>query len=190
MRLEHRKVSADAIATLVKRLDALTRRYLVTEGNDPDDRKVYQLYPPASAKAIAGYEKTLGRELPPSYRHFLRQHNGWLGFWGDHMLLGVPAPYNARRHAYVRRELRASNGYLDDGDEGPDYFRSEEVIPIACDLNGGLVAFDMSRVDGRGEPQVIDCQRTNGCVDNRHASFVELLEVRIRCARGWIAGAR
>jgi len=180
-------IAAGVIHDLVKKLDRVTREYLVSEDEDPNDPKVYKLYPPASEREIAMYERTLAHPLPPSYRHFLRMHNGWLGYWGDSALLGVPKPYNANRHRYLKRDLRHSDGYLEDDDEGPDYFRVAEIIPIACDLNGGLVAFDMTRIDKRGEPQVIDCQNTNGCVDNRHKDFVRFLEMRIRCARKWIA---
>jgi predicted DNA-binding WGR domain protein len=179
-------IAASVIRKLVTQLDRVTRDYIVSEDDDPDDKKRYQLYPRASEREIAAHEKQLGRKLPPSYRHFLRMHNGWLGYWGDSALLGVPKPYNAPYWRYIKRDLRDSDGYLDEDDEGPDYFHAADVIPISCDLNGGFVAFDMTRINKRGEPSIIDCMRTNGCVDNRFDDFVAFLELRISCAKKWI----
>ncbi len=45
-----------------------------------------KLRPPASAAELQAFEKQLGRKIPPSYREFLRMHNGMEGMeqydWG------------------------------------------------------------------------------------------------------------
>ncbi len=50
---------------------------------------VQDLYPPCPEAELRLYEQSLGRPLPPSYRKFLRLHNGWGGFSRNISLLGT-----------------------------------------------------------------------------------------------------
>jgi SMI1 / KNR4 family (SUKH-1) len=48
-----------------------------------------RLLPGATEAAISKFEKDRKVRFPPSYRKFLRLHNGWIGFLGDYSLVGV-----------------------------------------------------------------------------------------------------
>src|SRR6185312_9291089 len=56
-----------------------------------DPRSGMPVQPPAGAgeRAIEGAERRFGRPLPPSYRDFLSQHDGWPGFYQGASLLGT-----------------------------------------------------------------------------------------------------
>jgi hypothetical protein len=48
-----------------------------------------KLLPGATEAAISKFEKDRKVCFPPSYREFLKLHNGWIGFLGDYSLIGV-----------------------------------------------------------------------------------------------------
>jgi hypothetical protein len=48
-----------------------------------------RLLPGATEAAISKFEKDRKVKFPPSYREFLKLHNGWIGFLGDYSLIGV-----------------------------------------------------------------------------------------------------
>lgn len=48
-----------------------------------------RLFPGSTETAISAFEKDHKIRFPPSYREFLKLHNGWIGFLGDYSLIGV-----------------------------------------------------------------------------------------------------
>ncbi len=48
-----------------------------------------RLLPGATAGAVSKFEKDRKVSFSPSYREFLKLHNGWIGFLGDYSLVGV-----------------------------------------------------------------------------------------------------
>lgn len=129
-----------AVAAAVARLAGTIARLAKV---DPDeDMYVTKPGKPASAKAVAAYEKRLGRALPPSYRAFLLQHDGYRGLNidGDFVSIAEASPGGAC-HRHVM-ELKAWNG------PGVDW---DAIIPIA-NIEGqhDFVYLDPARV-GPGE---------------------------------------
>src|ERR1044071_1276389 len=72
--------------------ETLRRIYWVqTELADLDESRKDGLVPnaPAGLEALERAERRIGRRLPPSYRAFLLQHDGWFGFFDGASLLGT-----------------------------------------------------------------------------------------------------
>ena len=65
-----------------------------------------KLPPGATAEAIASFEKQRGVRFPPSYRKFLKLHNGWVNFLGDYTLIGISGPHTERALRDIDREVR------------------------------------------------------------------------------------
>jgi predicted DNA-binding WGR domain protein len=177
-----------AIEKLVITLDRLTRQYLIGEGENPDDPKVYELFAAPSRKDLAAHLEAWP-DLPPSYVEFLSRHAGWKGFWGDCSLLGPRNAKNDKQWARTLRGVRGMDGYLDDDDDpaDPDFIRATDCIPIAFHENYSVLGFDRRKPGKNGELQVVDLMRANGCVDNRHKNFATFLDNQIACTRRWIA---
>ena len=66
---------------------AAANQELAINGSGVDSAQ--DLYPPCPEAELRLYEQGLGRPLPPSYRKFLRLHNGWRGFSRSVALLGT-----------------------------------------------------------------------------------------------------
>lgn len=177
-------MAIDQLEALIEQLDRLRRQLLALDGDNPDDSTRYQLFPPAPEEAMAQVEKTFGAALPGSYRNFLRNHNGWRGFWQAWSLVGIPTDENRKLHAQIAKELT----YLPDvaDAETLERLKSEEssddtVIAITnhpifgVNFNGGLLAFDRNRRDDEGEPQVV-LVRYLTSVERRFESFEALLQ--------------
>src|SRR6476469_5995250 len=90
------------IAGLVSELDDLRRRLMQARGKDPRDKSRYLMNPPATDADIDTEERRTGFAYPPSYRAFLKLHNGWLGFWPDWRLVGVQRKDTAAMHKDVK----------------------------------------------------------------------------------------
>lgn len=148
---------------LCRKLDRLRRKLMTLEGDDPDDKKQYYLYPPAEPAAIESAEKKAGHAYPPSFKTFLTLHNGWLACWPDWTLLGIPASDNRAAYSDVARTIKqlpvvAKKSRLKSlADEEK---RDKKVILITShavlgtDFNGGLLLADTNRVNKAGEHEL------------------------------------
>lgn len=167
------------LRALIDELDALNRAYIESEGYRPDDRKQYELFPPAKAHEIATYEKSIGFELPRDYREFLKQHDGWRGFWGGMCLAGVRLTDGRDIHRDLAKRAKDFDGYIDEEDleQEDDFVRGSQVFLFGTDFNGRMLAFDRAR---SGEVLEIG---SPGCVDRRYASFESYLKRIVQSAR-------
>ena len=89
----------------IKLLDSANLEIAQREG-DAITSSEYLLYPPATEDEIASYEKEKGWKVPPSFREFLKIHNGWLGFWPDWSLVGLPRKDNLIFDEEIRGESK------------------------------------------------------------------------------------
>lgn len=127
--------------------------------------------PGAKAERIANAELRLGGPLPPSYRAFLRRHDGWPRFFEGAALLGTRELGDSKHRELCEVLLRDSEPDLD---EAPSQ-RSAALrfIPFAVDPPGmTLFAFDRQRVSPDGEMEVVAWIHELGM---RRKSFTELL---------------
>lgn len=130
--------------------------------------------PPASELAIAAVEQRLGRSLPPSYRAFLAQHDGWPRFFEGATLLGTA---NLGKRCYdeaARATFDAAETPVVDL-APPSRIRPRVLVPFGIDLQATtLFAFNPVVVDADGECEVIAWVNEIGL---RRGSFVDFLEM-------------
>lgn len=120
----------------------------------------------ASKRAISAAERKMRRRLPPSYRAFLGEHDGWGGFFQGASLLGVDELGRPRYAEMVRAAFEAYETPVSDiaprsrassagADPAPDC-RPDAVIPFGCDAVGHvLFAFNPGVVRPDGEMEVV-----------------------------------
>lgn len=137
-------------------------------GQDPEG-----LEGPATPDQIAAAEAALGVRLPPSFRAFLRVHNG--GGVYDTSLYGVAAEDG---FDLVRLNLRARE------DEVPDH-----LVAFAATISGEVFCFDTSRgEDGEAPVMVIDAEEGKLiAVADHFLSFLQKLprlEAELQTTRG------
>jgi hypothetical protein len=110
--------------------------------------------PGASKRAIAAAERRLGRPLPPSYRAFLRQHDGWPRFYDGATLLGtanlgIRAYEDAAHATFEAAETPVS-------DCVPSYRQKPKVlIPFGIDLQATTLFVFNPAIQKNGEYEVI-----------------------------------
>lgn len=128
--------------------------------------------PPASSVAIAAAEARMGHELPPGYRAFLAQHDGWPRFFEGATLLGTA---NLGKRCYedaARATFDAAETPVVDL-APPSRLRPRVLIPFGIDLQATtLFAFNPAVVDADGEFEVIAWVNEIGL---RRASFEDFL---------------
>lgn len=131
--------------------------------------------PGASEEAIAAAEKRLGFSLPPSYREFLRHHDGWPRFFDGATLLGTEALGARRYDDLCRAAFEAAETPVPD--VGPPLRRRlPRMIPFAADAEATtLFAFDPSSRSENGECEVIAWINEVGVRSPSFTAFVELL---------------
>jgi hypothetical protein len=132
--------------------------------------------PGASLAAIALAEERLGRPLPPSYRAFLRSHDGWPRFFEGATLLGTANLGKRLYEDLARAAWEASETSA--AELGPSRFaprlRRPELVPFGVDLQATtLFAFDPARISADGECEVIAWVSEIGV---RRESFTAFLE--------------
>jgi hypothetical protein len=158
--------------------EALRRIYWVqTELSDLDESRKDGLVPnaPASADAVERAERRIGRALPPSYRAFLLQHDGWFRFFDGASLLGTKDLGKASYADLAQAAFEAAETPVPDG--GAPWSkvggRPGDMVPFGIDPSGTtLFAFDPSTLDARGEMGVVAWIHEIGI---RSASFSEFL---------------
>ncbi len=183
---------------MLARLDALRRQCMSRAGEDPEDRGKYWLYPAAGEEEIARYEKEAGRPYPPVYRAFLRIHNGWLGFWPDWSLAGVPRDDNVEMYEDIASNLEGIEDVAtpEQIEELPEQEKKDASVVLlsnhtilGTDFNGGVLIFDRNRVGPDGEPEVAWVEDVMH-VERRWANFAELLQDAVRGAENELAELR
>ena len=68
----------------------------------------YELRPPATERQIAECEQFIGRSFSPSYRHFLRLHDGWKGFYSSAGIGYLYGTHHLRYDAEAREQFSIS----------------------------------------------------------------------------------
>ncbi len=112
--------------------------------------------PAASPLAIKRAEKRLRRTLPPSYRAFLRLHDGWPRFFDGASLLGTATlGHAASTRTWPAPPSRPPKHQVPDLGP-PRRPRARSLIPFGADLEGTtLFAFNPAVVQPDGEYEVI-----------------------------------
>jgi len=187
----------DALQASLDRIYSLDPRWK-ERGEWPDDVDGAILHPPAPQKAIDEFEKRIGRAFPPSYRQFLRTHNGWEHFWGDVTLTGVSGAHTARflkkvkeYEQYQRDEQLA--GVLSKFStseiaaweaEDPRHLYLPNHLAFGTDFAGGLWLFDTRTSRRDGEMSAVFWTLGYGVRDSTRAeTFGHFLEAALSAAR-------
>jgi hypothetical protein len=184
-----------SVSELVSEMRELRAQELKLEGRDPSDAARNRTYSPASADEVAAYESASGFPYPPSYREFLGISNGWLGFWPDWTLVGVPRDDN--QDAY--KDISATTDIIPDelNKAQQEELKQQEKVDasrilalnhmiFATDFNGGLMVFDRNRTDIAGEMQAVWVGYIYH-VERRYPNFTALLEYAVNDTKKSIA---
>jgi len=141
--------------------ETLQRIYWVqTELADLDTSREYGLVPnaPADIEAIARAERRVGRSLPPSYRSFLLEQDGWSRFFDGASLLGTKDLGKASYADLAQAAFEAAETPVPEG--GAPWSkvggRPGDMIPFGIDPTGTtLFAFDPTMTGADGEMAVV-----------------------------------
>jgi hypothetical protein len=130
--------------------------------------------PGASHWAVAAAERRLRRRLPPSYRAFLQEHDGWPLLFHGASLLGTGELWRPSFAELTPATFAAYEATLAEiGTGGRHAGRTGAMIPFGMDPMGTIVfAFNTAVTSGQGEMEVI--LWINGLGD-RCSGFSDLL---------------
>lgn len=177
----------DKIRELILTLRGLREELITLKGRDITDEKRYRLYPPVDAKEVTRFEQQSRITFPPSYRAFLELHNGWLGFWPDWSLVGVPREDNTNMYKDIEQTLKIIPDELNEEEQSklsieektdPARILATNHAIFSTDFNGSLMVFDRNRVDSNGEMEAV-WVRYIYHVERRYPNFISLLEYAI-----------
>jgi len=151
----------------------------------PDDGPVIAPPPGATLRTIATVERRIRRRLPPSYRAFLHEHDGWPLFFEGASLFGTrelskPGYAEITRAAFAAYETPIPEVGPPSRPEG----RAESMIPFGMDPKGTTIfAFNPAVVRSDGEMEVILWvnelgDRTDGFADFL-SMVLEMLEIDV-----------
>lgn len=133
--------------------------------------------PAATSEAIERAEQRLGRTLPPSYRSFLRRHDGWPRFFDGAALLGTR---DLGKSSYADLALAVFEAAATPlpGEHSPPSSRvrgyPDGVIPFGIDPQAmTLFAFDPNETSRGGEMGVV---AWIGEIGVRKRTFTEFLD--------------
>lgn len=128
--------------------------------------------PGASPRAIHAVEERIGRPLPPSYREFLAQHDGWPRFFEGATLLGS-ANLGKRMYEDMARAVFEAAETPVPHLGPPSRAERPPIIPFGIDLQGTtLFAFNPNVTHANGECEVIAWVNEIGV---RRESFTDFL---------------
>jgi len=159
---------ASRVKAAVERLRAANNEYNLLVFDEPHPQV---LGPPSTPAQLAAVEKALGIPLPPSYREFLKLHDGWKDFSGGAMILSSDAfkqPWVGKRLGQLRDHFRE---FFDE-----KTFDSAVIVMMGLD-DQDLAYFDTTKKRPDGELEVVDFSTVDGEVD-RFADFAAYLEDR------------
>ena len=146
------------------------------------------LYGPPQTAVVSEFLDGEGVHFPPSFKTFLKHHNGWSGYLSGFTLIGVDGAHTieARRDIDETIEIIADTWSGERGrqvaeqlvdqppecpEEGPEVSR---MIPFGTDFNGALLLFDTRTRRSDGEMEVL-LYDTSG-PSKRFSGFIEMLE--------------
>ena len=133
-------------------------------------------HPGASRTAIRAAEQRLGRPLPPSYRRFLRLHDGWPRFYEGATLLGT-ANLGRRLYEDIARQTFEAAETPEPELGPPSRFKPRVLIPFGIDLAGTtLFVFNPAVRDADGEYEVIAWMNELGLRRSSFAAFLEMIQ--------------
>jgi hypothetical protein len=187
-----------AVRELVAEMRRLREEEIALRGKSVNDTAQYRLYAPADDATITEHEASSGAQYSPAYREFLEMSNGWLGFWPDWSLIGVPRAENRDMYADVSDTLSIIPDELDASEQAKlieeEKHDAKRILAtnhmiFATNFNGGLMVFDRNRVDVAGEPEAVWVGYIYH-VERRYPSFAALLEYAIADTRKEIARLR
>jgi hypothetical protein len=190
------RMTHEELQNAISTLDLLRRQLIIKDGDNPDDKKEYVLYPPAAIEEIQQEEAKLGHAYSPLYREFLRLHNGWFRFWPDWSLVGVRREDTSRAYSYIDKALEELELVVTPEDirvlpqlekDDPDRILITNHTIIGTDFNGSFLVLDRNRVATDGEPEVAWVIYLNH-VERRWKNFAELMDNAITRTRFKLQG--
>jgi SMI1 / KNR4 family (SUKH-1) len=146
------------------------------------------LHPAPGDPAVTSFLRNRGKELPPSYKAFLRMHNGWEGYIAAFTLIGINGKHTVEAHRDIEETLdifldgwKAQYGEptAEKIAEVEGWSRDEAayivaMIPFGTDFNGALLLFDPKTRRSDGEMEVL-LYDTSG-PSKRYKDFVSMLK--------------
>jgi hypothetical protein len=137
--------------------------------------------------ALSEFLRKRGAPFPPSYKRFLKMHNGWSGYVAGFTLVGVGGKHTTDARRDIRETLeivadawkapRAKPGQGTPakvvGAGGDDGAAVVDMIPFGTDFNGALLLFDPRTRRKDGEMEVL-LHDTSG-PSKRYRGFMEML---------------
>jgi len=150
------------------------------------------LHQPRASSALSKFLRKRGKQLPRSYKTFLKMHNGWSGYAAGFTLVGIGGKHTAEARRDIRETLdlfldawKAQYGEptAEKVAEVEGWSRNEgayivRMIPFGTDFNGALLLFDPKarRKDGEMDVLLYD---TSG-PSRRYRGFVNMLRTDLR----------
>lgn len=131
----------------------------------------------ASRSAIAAAERRIERPLPPSYRKFLRAHDGWPRFFDGATLLGTATLGRRTYDDLARATFEAAETPVPDlGPPSRARPTQRILIPFGADVAGTtLFVFNPAVVGPDGEYEVIAWVNEIGVRRESFGSFLEMI---------------
>jgi hypothetical protein len=145
---------------------------------------------PADPDSVSRAERRIGRALPPSYRAFLLQNDGWFAFFDGAALLGTKDLGKASYADLAQAAFEAAETPVPDG--GAPWSkvggRPGDMIPFGIDPSGTtLFTFDPTTADASGEMAVVAWIHEIGI---RSTGFPEFLEAILELCEADLAMVR
>lgn len=179
------------LETLLTRLRALRKEIDAVEEAAAAQRSLP--YPPATDADIARHEKRLRCKLPPSYRAFLKLHNGWRNFSYDWSIIGVSGPgleraerawsKEAAKFTALTKRRKDLQGLAKKSKQDPSVIFWPEHVPLAIDYNGGFRVFDRNRRRKDGEYDIAEVYAGSEEALNRERDFIAIVDLALEIAR-------
>jgi len=131
--------------------------------------------PGASPLAIAAVEERISHRLPPSYREFLAQHDGWPRFFEGATLLGT-ANLGKRMYDDMARAVFEAAETPVPHLAPPSRAQRPPIVPFGIDLQGTtLFAFNPIVTRADGECEVVAWVNEIGVRRDSFAGFLEFV---------------
>jgi len=131
--------------------------------------------PSASASAIAAVEARITHRLPPSYKAFLAQHDGWPRFFEGATLLGT-ANLGKRMYDDMARAVFEAAETPVPHLAPPSRAQRPPIVPFGIDLQGTtLFAFNPSVIRADGECEVVAWVNEIGVRRDSFTGFLEFV---------------
>ncbi len=165
---------SQALARITALQTTLSREQPWRDGGSPAPRG-------ASEESLQAAERRLGRALPPSYRAFLRQHDGWERLFDGASLLPAHRLGDPRHAEVAATIFRTSSGPGGGADTGG---RRARLLPFGIDADATtLFAFNPGVIAANGEYEII---AWIGELGVRRASFSAFLDLVLELYEGEI----